>query len=841
MKYIIYALSLALCTLTASQAQTTITLWDFNNIVPGNLASAIPSTGSGTVLLVGGATTPISGSSGSGSSGSGSADSSDPTAATNLAFQTTTYPDQGQNNQTAGVQFNVSTAGYENIMFSFDIRLSNTSSRWVQIQYTLNGSTWLNLATPTRIGGMADNSVGDGWTNLNQFDFSSISGANDNVNFGVRVVSSYSSIPFTIVNTGVSFGANEAYEPARNPSSGTSSIYGGGTMRYDMVTFEGSAIVTGPTIFANPTSLVNFTQLIGSPSDEQTFVVSASNLTGDLSIQAPSGYQISLTSGGMGWESILSLTPNAGAISSTTVYVRLNSALEGNYNGNIVLSSAGATVVNVALSGVAGLTPFPQVTVTPTGISGFEQILGTPSTAQSITVSGMNLNSDITVAAPLGYEVSLITASGFGTSVVLNHLLGVVDPTEVYVRLNHSLVGPLSANLVLTTNGLPNVLIPLSGSVEAPLLPLLAVTPLELNPFIQNLGFPSAAQIVTVGGDNLSGDIVITANSNFFISTIGGTFSQSLTLSPAGGYVDPTQLMVYLNATNVGASTGVLHVSTTGATDVNIDLTGTSVQPQGSLMYYWHFNTLETPQDVTSINADYSLIAGVTGKFDYTNPFEGQRDMDVFDTGSSLNAQMSEGAGRACRVRNPSTDRTLDFFVPTNHAAGIRFAYTVQRSGSGMLENIISYALNGTDFITSDLVNNTITVTEMYALHTLDFSDIPEANNNPNFRIRISFNENTAAANGNNRFDNITLTANSYSNLEANLLPVVVVYPNPIENVVHVISEQAIHTITLMDVNGRVVLESQENSLSVEALQAGMYFMLIQTNLGTVQKSIVKK
>jgi len=362
-----------------------------------------------------------------------------------------------------------------------------------------------------------------------------------------------------------------------------------------------------------------------------------------------------------------------------------------------------------------------------------------------------------------------------------------------------------------------------------------------LNTFNQNLGFPSSNQIVSVGGDNLVGNIEIICNYNFYIAlSEAGPFSQSLTLTPVGGFVDPTQIFVHLNALNVGNSTGVLTISTPNSNNAILDLIGNSLETQGNLIYYWHFNTLETPVDVTTINADYSLIAGVTGKFDYTNPVEGQRDMDVFDTGSDLNTQMAEGAGKACRVRNPSTDRTLDFFVPTNNTTGIRFSYAVHRSGSGMLENIVSYSLNGIDFITTDLENNTITVTETYELYSFDFSDINGANDNPNFRIRISFNGNTVAVNGNNRFDNFTLTADTYSGIATTTLPNVQVFPNPAKDWISLSSEEAIQNITVVDVFGREVFKTENSYFSVEMLQAGLYYLIVETQRGIIQKSIVK-
>ncbi len=828
-----YSTIFALFCLLGLNAQTIITQWDFNTLTPGDIATATPSTGTGTVALIGGVTTPTSGSAGLGSS--------DP-AATNVAFQTTTYPEQGMANQMAGVRFNASTVGFQSIKFKFDLRLSNTSSRWILIQYTLNGNTWLNFNTPIRVGGMGDDSAGDQWFNGLQADFSGISGANNNANFGVRVVSSFSPNAFILYNTSTSYTANTAYEPARNPSIGQNSLYGpAGTMRYDMVTFEGAPFVATPTINATPMALSNFVQVLGSPSAAQSFVASASALTGNLTITAPANYQVSLSSGS-GFQNSLILTPSSGNVANTTIFVRLNAGSVGNHSGNVVLSSAGASNVNVALSGLTSAVPVPVIVASPTSLSGFNQVLGTPSAEQVLTVSGQNLTANIQVIAPTGYEVSLSSGSAFGSSVTLNQVGGSVTPTSVYVRLNHNVAGSLLANLILSSTGATDVTIPLSGSVSAPASPFLAVTPNALNPFLQNIGFPSATQIVTVGGENLTGNVNVSVNSNFFISTAAsGPFSQSLVLTPVSGYLEPTQVFVHLNANIAGTSNGLLTVSTPGAASVEIPLTGESVVPSGSLIYYWHFNTLVTPQDVTVIEADYSLIPMVLGSFQYTNPFEGQRDMDAFDTGSDLNVQMGEGSGKACRVRNPSTNRTLDFFVPTNNAYGIRFAYAVHRSGQGMLENIISYSLNGTDFITTDLPNNVANITETYALQTFDFSDINGANNNPNFRIRIAFNGNTVSASGNNRFDNITLMADTYSGLENMSLPQVLIFPNPAEDALQVISEKEILSVTMMDLNGRVVLESAANNLNVAALQSGMYIALIETTHGTVQRTFVKK
>jgi hypothetical protein len=86
----------------------------------------------------------------------------------------------------------------------------------------------------------------------------------------------------------------------------------------------------------------------GTASTSPTnFSVSASNLTADLTLTAPSGFQIS---SGSSYASSLTISPDAcGAIAATSIDVRLAaSTAVGTYSGNIVLSSTGATSVNVA-------------------------------------------------------------------------------------------------------------------------------------------------------------------------------------------------------------------------------------------------------------------------------------------------------------------------------------------------------------------------------------------------------------------------------------------------------------------------------------------------------------
>ena len=216
--------SLAVAIAAPAFAQTAITQWNFNGTstttVPGGTAAPTASTGSGVASLIGGATATFS-------SGAASGGSSDPvtTAPPNYAWNLTNFPAQSAGSGTAGAQFAVSTAGYENITIRWDTRFSNTSNRFLQLLYSIDGSTF--GSTGLENGGVFENtSGGDVWSNGISFSLSSIAGASDNASFVFRIVSVFSP------TTG-------AYVASNSP---TSTYAATGTMRFDMVTVSGTLI-----------------------------------------------------------------------------------------------------------------------------------------------------------------------------------------------------------------------------------------------------------------------------------------------------------------------------------------------------------------------------------------------------------------------------------------------------------------------------------------------------------------------------------------------------------------------------------------------------------------------
>ena len=119
-----------------------------------------------------------------------------------------------------------------------------------------------------------------------------------------------------------------------------------------------------PTIITSG-SLSAFTSCSGYVSSEQSYNVSGFGLTANITITAPTGFELSTTSGS-GFTSPLTLTQSSGIVSSTTVYVRLKTTATGSPSGNITNASTSATTKNVAASGTVTTSVTPSVSVSGT-------------------------------------------------------------------------------------------------------------------------------------------------------------------------------------------------------------------------------------------------------------------------------------------------------------------------------------------------------------------------------------------------------------------------------------------------------------------------------------------
>lgn len=188
-----------------------------------------------------------------------------------------------------------------------------------------------------------------------------------------------------------------------------------------------------------------------------------------------------------------------------------------------------------------------------------------------------------------------------------------------------------------------------------------------------------------------------------------------------------------------------------------------------SLVHYWNFNNsadesaLLTPTLSLTGGASIAHVPGGISAIQATsNTGQG------FDT-ANPNARNGDPAATHLRFNDP-IGGALVFTLPTTGYQQVVIKYATRRSGSGAGIQKIEYSVNGIDF-------DSLTVVEPAngdpTLQTLDFSGIVAVNDNPDFQIRITFQQGAGGAVGNNRFDNFTLDG---APLGADALPPAVVF-----------------------------------------------------------------
>jgi len=205
------ALGALVVTLGLTQAQPVqLAFWDFNDnndIVDGGVNG-------GTLSLIGGVTHPgfFAGS---------------PLDGNNSGYQTTNYPAQSTGNLTAGIVFNTPTTGYMNITVQFDVRWSNTASKYLRFQYTTDGTTWINGPQLVAGGGDQWYSQGPGAGSRFLVDFTGITAVDNNPNFAFRILAEFAP------------GDNNYYGARDGNAAGYRTT---GTVRYDLVEVRGEVV-----------------------------------------------------------------------------------------------------------------------------------------------------------------------------------------------------------------------------------------------------------------------------------------------------------------------------------------------------------------------------------------------------------------------------------------------------------------------------------------------------------------------------------------------------------------------------------------------------------------------
>jgi hypothetical protein len=188
--------------------------------------------------------------------------------------------------------------------------------------------------------------------------------------------------------------------------------------------------------------------------------VSGVNLKDSLTVTAPDGFEVSPDN--VAWGTSFKIGTTDRGITNAFVYVRQFASVIGSISGSISHTSPDATEATIAVMGE--VISDPGISVAG-DFTDFSQSVGTPSAAQSYTISGSSLTSNIDISLLDNFEIS-IDENIWLKSLTLVPLDGIVETMTLLVRLNASAIGTYSGNIVHSSIGVDDVTKAVSGTAD---------------------------------------------------------------------------------------------------------------------------------------------------------------------------------------------------------------------------------------------------------------------------------------------------------------------------------------------------------------------------------------
>lgn len=475
---------------------------------------------------------------------------------------------------------------------------------------------------------------------------------------------------------------------------------------------KGSVMVFGPppgVISAGTVPLSFQTNAFNSPSNEQSYIVTGTDLLAGVTLSAAWPFEVSLTSGSGFGPTAVTPAPSHGVLPPTTVYVRYHPVHGVNHQGVIAHYVHGATRELLSLSGVVNLPPVVQVN---TSSLSFQALgWGNPTTEQSYSVSGSGLSAPISINVPAPFEVSLTSGSGFSQSVATAMPVQTMIPqTTVYVRYNPSSGNNHAEDISHNSPGATASFLALTGNVTLPGPIMLSGA---LSPFVSPAtGLPSAEQSYTVSGSSLLAAITVTAPPAFEVSLTSGVgFGASVvTADPVAGSVAATTIFVrYLPQSGFSHLDQVGHTSLQAAA-VGLNVEG-SVAPAGPV--------------VTSIGAlSFVVNSYLAPSAEQSYAVSGSGLLAAIEVVAPPEFQVSltPGSGFAASVQTAAPVGG----VVSATTVYVRYAPTAGTSHSGAIEHRSANAAT-----ISVAVDGSVDLTPMIQLSTAVLSFITDAPGNP--------------------------------------------------------------------------------------------------------------
>ena len=297
----------------------------------------------------------------------------------------------------------------------------------------------------------------------------------------------------------------------------------------------------------------------GTPSADpniEQFNASGTNLTGDITVTAPTGFEVSRDIDGT-YSSNLTITPALGSVGSSLVYVRSAATAPAGIISpgiNVTLSSPGATDQTVPLSGTIYALPSANTPGSQLKVNG-ETTDPVIFTGNASTYTWVNSNTSIGLAASGAGDIPSFTA--------INNTEKPIIATLTVTPVNGSDCNGTPDEFYITVEPTPTVL-----TVTGTLTPLTTV-----------YGTASPAESFTVSCTTVGAQILITPPPGFEVSSDGTTFSSTITVTSTTSNSPITIFIRLVSSTHFGTYSGNVTISNSNATGVTISMPESNVTP----------------------------------------------------------------------------------------------------------------------------------------------------------------------------------------------------------------------------------------------------------------------
>ena len=232
----------------------------------------------------------------------------------------------------------------------------------------------------------------------------------------------------------------------------------------DEITISSTAVVAA-TVFSNPNIFAFPNTTVSTTSADQILNVSALFLTAStptsFTVAIPAPYGVSLTPGGP-YTASINITPTAGTVANTNVYVAFSPTSSGAFPVNITISGDGATnkLVSVTGTGISPVTYYSKSTGNLDVLATWGlNTDGTGTAPVDFTSSGQTFEIRNRAAATIG---AAWTVSGASSKVVV----GDGSAVNFTVPSTFAFVAPVDVS-ALATLTLQNSTVPTIGTCAA--------------------------------------------------------------------------------------------------------------------------------------------------------------------------------------------------------------------------------------------------------------------------------------------------------------------------------------------------------------------------------------